>query len=78
MKNDDTINMLVNPSYAINIAPAHCKKREEHMVTEEEWVQANVNLVKEIGADEVFRRQLKALKEDHTPIGYLDDEIKSN
>lgn len=53
--------ILSNPFYAINIHPSHC---EEHkpLVTEEMWIQAGVQSIKEGGAEKYLRNLLENLK----------------
>jgi len=53
-----------NPFYCITIEPTMCMEHPP-MVTEEEWIQAGVNLIKEIGAEKYLTRLLQNLKGDY-------------
>jgi hypothetical protein len=46
---NDVTNMLINPFYAINIKP-DLAAQHEPMVSEAQWVEANLKLIDEIGA----------------------------
>jgi hypothetical protein len=57
----DVAAMIANPFYAINfdeglIAP------HEPMLSEEDWVKANVNLIGELGPEAYLRNLLSVLK----------------
>ncbi|MEQ3551781.1 hypothetical protein WIS52_15005 [Pseudonocardia nematodicida] len=53
--------LVVNPYYAINIAP---KLAEPHLatVTEQQWIEANRKLLAQIGDERYLRLLLDALK----------------
>jgi hypothetical protein len=61
MGEDETINMLINPFYAINIDPGLADEHDP-LVTEEQWVQANLKLIDEIGAHEWLQHLLAVLQ----------------
>lgn len=61
MDENDTINMLINPYYAINFDPGLAAEHEP-LVVEEQWIQANLRLMDEIGAQEWLERLLAALQ----------------
>lgn len=47
----ETIERLIsNPFYAIDINPVFIQEHPK-MITEKEWIKANVNLIKEIGEE---------------------------
>jgi hypothetical protein len=61
MDDNDPTNMLINPFYAINIA---ADMAEEHspLVSEAQWIEANLKLIDEIGAHEWLKRLLAVLQ----------------
>ncbi len=61
MDENDVKNMLINPYYAINIHPDLADEHEP-LVTEEQWVQANLKLIDEIGAHEWLEHLLAVLQ----------------
>jgi hypothetical protein len=61
MDENDTINMLINPFYAINIDPSLADEHDP-LVSEEQWVQANLKLIDEIGAHEWLQHLLAVLQ----------------
>ena len=60
-----TVDMLqriiANPFYAINIHPDLVGEHEA-MITEEEWIKAGVNAIKESGAETYLKNLLANLK----------------
>ena len=58
---DDLQKMFVNPYYAITIAPALTGEHEP-MVSEQQWISANLKVMKEIGQEEWLKRLLEVLK----------------
>jgi hypothetical protein len=75
MDENDTINMLINPFYAINIDPGLADEHDP-LITEEQWVQANLKLIDEIGAHEWLQHLLAVLQGagPRTPDGVDDPE----
>jgi hypothetical protein len=67
---NDTTNMLINPFYAVNIDPRLADKHDP-LVTEEQWVRANLKLIDEIGAHEWLQHLLAVLQGagPRTPVG---------
>lgn len=63
---NDLKQMFVNPYYAININPKLVTEHEP-MVSEETWVNANANVINEIGVQEWLRLLLQELKSDQIP-----------
>ncbi|HEY7829187.1 MAG TPA: hypothetical protein VIC06_01325 [Solirubrobacteraceae bacterium] len=61
MNEDDATNMFLNPFYAINIEPDLAVEHEP-LVSEADWVRANVKLMEEIGAQEWLERLLAVLQ----------------
>jgi hypothetical protein len=61
MDENETIDMLINPFYAINIDP-NLADEHDPLVTEEQWVQANLKLIDEIGAHEWLQHLLAVLQ----------------
>jgi hypothetical protein len=57
----DVSALLSNPFYAINIDPALAEPHEP-MVSEEEWIGANVNQIKELGPEAYLRNLLSVLQ----------------
>ena len=49
MEENDASNMLINPSYAVNISPDLAREHEP-LVTQDQWIQANLRLLDEIGS----------------------------
>lgn len=56
--------MLINPFYAINIEPDLASEHEP-MVSEAQWVEANLKLIEEIGAQQWLERLLAVLQGDY-------------
>ncbi len=63
MTEDDVRRMLLNPFYAIEIAPILAEPHDT-MVSEDQWVAANAKLIQEIGAEAWLRGLLTVLKGD--------------
>ncbi len=53
--------MLVNPFYAIEIAPILAEPHAP-TISEDQWVAANANLIRELGAEAWLRELLGVLK----------------
>jgi hypothetical protein len=60
---EDVTNMLINPYYAVNIAPDLALEHEP-IASESDWVRANIRLMDEIGAQEWLERLLAVLQGD--------------
>lgn len=73
MDENDTVNMLINPYYAINISPDLVGEHEP-LVTQDQWVQANLRLLDEIGAREWLEHLLAVLQGGY-PVGPNDPDI---
>jgi hypothetical protein len=73
---DDVRRMLLNPFYAIEIAPILAGPHET-MVSEDQWVAANVKLIQEIGAEAWLRELLTVLKGDFVtgPTGTASNHV---
>jgi hypothetical protein len=63
MTEDDVRRILLNPFYAIEIAPTLAEPHDP-MISEDQWVAANAKLIQEIGAEEWLRELLTVLKGD--------------
>lgn len=61
---NDIKDTLINPIYAINIEPDLAAEHEP-LVSEAQWVQANVKLIEEIGAQAWLERLLAVLQGDY-------------
>jgi hypothetical protein len=61
---NDVTNMLINPFYAINIEP-DLTAEHEPMVSEAQWVEANLKLIDEIGPQQWLERLLAVLQGDY-------------
>ena len=61
MEEHDIKHMLINPYYAIDIHP---DLADEHMpiVEKDQWIQANSQLIGELGAEEWLKLLLAALQ----------------
>jgi hypothetical protein len=57
----DITGTIANPFYAINIDEGLALPHEP-MISEEEWVRANVKLIKELGPESYLRNLLSVLK----------------
>jgi hypothetical protein len=57
----DVAGMIVNPFYAITIDET-LSLPHEPMISEDDWVKANVNLINELGAEAYLRNLLSVLK----------------
>jgi hypothetical protein len=55
---------LINPYYAINFDPDFTTKHAP-IVSESQWVSANVRLIDELGSEEWLQRLLAALQGDY-------------
>jgi hypothetical protein len=58
---DDVRRLAMNPFYAITIEPELCEPHEP-MVTEDQWVAANVRMIGDLGAEGYLRTLLDVLK----------------
>jgi hypothetical protein len=65
MSADDVRRMLANPFYAIEIAPVLAEPHRP-MVSEEEWIGAATQDIKEFGAESFLRLLLDVLKGNFT------------
>ena len=54
MDENDAMHALINPYYAINISPDLAGEHEP-LVAQDQWIQANLKLLDEIGARKVAR-----------------------
>jgi hypothetical protein len=73
MDEQDVTNIFINPYYAINIDP---RLLDEHppIVTQSDWIEANLRLMDEIGAHKWLERLLAVLQGDY-PVGPDDPDI---
>jgi hypothetical protein len=64
MDDDQLKQQLINPYYAINFDPDFAT---EHVpiVSESQWVSANVRLIDELGSEEWLQRLLAGLQGDY-------------
>jgi hypothetical protein len=60
----DVSGVLVNPAYAITLHPDLFGEHREHLVSRDQWVEANVRLIHELGAEPYLRRLLAVLEGD--------------
>ncbi len=60
----DIAGMIANPLYAITIDETLTLPHEP-MVSEEDWIKANVNLINELGPEPYLRNLLSVLKGDY-------------
>ena len=60
---DNLQRIIINPFYAITVAPQLTKEHEPPM-SEAEWVQANASLIKEMGSGRWLRQLLGVLVGD--------------
>ena len=66
---EDVQRVLINPFYAIKLAPSLCLDHAP-IVTREEWVQANAHLIEQMGAEAWLARLLEVLE-----MGALPTEV---
>jgi len=57
----DVTSMIANPFYAINIDEGLAVPHEP-LISEDNWVKANVRLIEELGAEPYLRNLLSVLK----------------
>ena len=57
----DVTSMIANPFYAINIDEGLAVPHEP-LISEDDWVEANVRLIEELGAKPYLRNLLSVLK----------------
>ena len=57
----DVTSMIANPFYAITIDEGLTLPHEP-MISEDDWIKANVNLIKELGPEPYLRNLLSVLK----------------
>ncbi len=69
---DDVQRVLINPFYAINLAPSFCLDHAP-IVTREEWVQANAHLIEQMGAEAWLARLLEVLEAGGLPTEAEED-----
>jgi len=60
----DFYQMLVNPYYAISV-DRNLTDEHNPMISKEEWIKANKNLIKEIGLKQWMHRLLDCLEGDY-------------
>ena len=59
---DNLQRILINPFYAITVAPRLTAEHDPPM-SEAEWIQANASLMREVGAERWLQRLLEVLEE---------------
>jgi hypothetical protein len=76
MDEDQLKQQLINPYYAINFDPDFAIEHAP-IVSESQWVSANVRLIDELGSKEWLERLLTALRGDHdrNPDGSSDPGV---
>ncbi len=57
----DTTDVIANPFYAITIDEGLTLSHEP-MISEDDWIKANVNLINELGPEAYLRKLLSILK----------------
>jgi len=57
----DVTSMIANPFYAINIDEGLALPHEP-LISEDDWIMANVRLIQELGAEAYLRNLLSILK----------------
>jgi len=57
----DITGMIANPFYAINIDEGLAMPHEP-LISEDDWITANVSLIEELGAEAYLRNLLSVLK----------------
>jgi hypothetical protein len=57
----DVTGMIANPFYAINI-DEELAVPHEPLISEDDWIEANVRLIDELGAEPYLRNLLSVLK----------------
>jgi hypothetical protein len=75
MDENDAINMLINPYYAVNIS-SDLAGEHEPLVTQDQWIEANLRLLDEIGSRK-WLEQLLAVLQGYYPVGPNDADIPS-
>ena len=60
-KPEDMRRILMNPLYAITVSPAFSTPHPP-MVTKDQWVSVNANMIKEMGAERWLRALLDILE----------------
>lgn len=60
----DVARIAVNPFYAINIDQGLALPHEP-MISEDDWIQANAGLIRELGPEQYLRNLLSVLKGDY-------------
>jgi hypothetical protein len=60
---DNLQRILINPFYAITVAPQLTAEHDPPM-SEAEWIQANASLIREVGAERWLKRLLDVLSGD--------------
>lgn len=73
MDENDTINALINPYYAVNISP-DLTGEHEPIVPQEQWIATNLRLIDEVGAREWLEHLLAVLQGDY-PVGPDDPDL---
>jgi hypothetical protein len=61
----DITGMVANPFYAIEIDEALAIPHEP-LISEDQWVEANVRLIEELGPESYLHNLLSILKGNHT------------
>jgi hypothetical protein len=60
----DVASMIANPFYAINLDEGLALPHDP-LISEDDWVDANVRLIEELGAEPYLRSLLSVLKGDY-------------
>ena len=71
-KSEDVVHILMSPFYAITIHPVFCEPHKP-ILTEDQWVQAGVRLIKDLGPEGYLRRLLDVLKGNYVTADGLDE-----
>jgi len=58
------IKMIINPFYAIDIDPTFTEKHEK-IIDRQTWIEANTNLIKEIGSKNYLTTLLSVLEGEY-------------
>ena len=76
MHENDVKDLFINPYYAITVAPVLATEHEP-MVSEEQWIKVNLELMEQMGSEAWLKQLLTTLKRNDIPSGPAEDQTES-
>lgn len=76
MYEKETKDLFINPYYAITMAPVLATEHEP-MVSEEQWIKVNLELMEQMGNEAWLKQLLTTLKTNDVPSGHIEGQTES-